>query len=406
MKNQYRLRYSPIQWVEQMAADPQKPWISAFGTNSPNQTLIASCLSALTRELYDDLKRLPVEQRRSWAEYIAGHQSSADGMFYDPFFSEEDLVQKQRGVQYLQWQFAFFSLAALNALDAQPSHPLHFLDEFVQLQPVERWLAGQDWSDPWMVSNRIMFIVSFLIHEWECGRKPEYEEVVRRVFDWLDVNQNPATGFWDLGGGASAHNLMAGAFHFYFFYFYLGRKVNFPQEIIDNTLALQHTDGLYSPRGGGGACLDLDAIDILVKFSLLVDYRAADIKSSLTRSFETILQNQNHDGGFCEAHRTPVWQKSRKRKLIEFFGVDRLLNRPWQGGPIEHQMFSGWLKMRHRVDESELWSAWFRPLSLALISDRYPGEFIDDIPWRFHQSAALGWHDRHKLEALRRRFYA
>lgn len=388
-----------------MSSDPKTPWINAYGTNSPHQTLVASCMSVLTRELYDDLRRLTPEQRQSWAQYISNYQSADDGMFYDPLFVEDDLMQKQRGVQYLQWQFAFFSLAALNALHAEPPHRLVFLDRFVNAQPIETWLVELDWSDPWMVSNRIMFVVSFLIHEWECGHAPEYQEIIERIFNWLDANQNPTTGFWDLGGEASLHNQMAGAFHFYFFYFYLGREVRYPESIIDNTLALQHADGLYSPRGGGGACLDLDAVDILVKFSLLVDHRAADVKASLTRSFEGILKNQNSDGGFCEAHRPPVWQKSRKRKLLELFGIDRLLDRPWQGGPVEHQMFSGWLKMRHRIDESEMWSAWFRPLALALISNRYPGEFIDNIPWRFHQSAALGWHDRVKMEALRNQYY-
>jgi hypothetical protein len=40
---------------------------------------------------------------------------------------------------------------------------------------------------------------------------------------------------------------------------------------------------VYDPRGGGGACLDLDAADILVKLSLLTDYRE-DIKASLQRT--------------------------------------------------------------------------------------------------------------------------
>jgi hypothetical protein len=139
---------------------------------------------------------------------------------------------------------------------------------------------------------------------------------------------------------------------------------------------------------------------------MLIDHRKDEVKSALERSFLALLSNQNSDGGFCEAKRPPLWKKSRKRKVLELFGIDRLINRPWQGRPVEYQNYSGWVKMRYRVEESNLWAAWFRPLAMGLISMRYPGEFIDDIAWRFHTSPTLGWHDPAKLAAIRKMFYA
>jgi len=65
------------------------------------------------------------------------------------------------------------------------------------------------------------------------------------MFRWLDDHQNPVTGYWDLGRGSSALNAMAGAFHFYFLYFLTGRRVQYPERIIESTLALQHPDGLF-----------------------------------------------------------------------------------------------------------------------------------------------------------------
>lgn len=402
----YSLAYPAGAWLDQAVIAPDKPWLNRYVASAPVPTLLASCFSVMTREMYGALKSLPAATRQDWADYINAMQSADSGLFVDPIFSKEDLSGKVHGVDYLLWQFTFFSAAALHSLGAKPKRPFCFLEDFFIKNPsIEDWLAGLNWADPWLVSNEIMFLASFLIQETERDQNERYREIIRRIFDWLDENQSSETGFWDLGQGASPHYTMAGAFHFYFLYFYLDRPVNFIEKIIDSTLAVQHPDGLYGPAGGGGACLDLDAVDILVKFSLLTDYRAGDVKSSLKRSFEALMKNQNSDGGFCEAKRPPLWKKSRKRKLMELFGVDRLLNRPWQGRPVEYQNYSGWTRMRQRIDESDLWSAWFRPLALGLISVRYPGEFIDDILWQFPTSPMLGWHDQEKLALLRKKYY-
>ena len=47
------------------------------------------------------------------------------------------------------------------------------------------------------------------------------------------------------------------------FYKYFNRKINFPNKIFQNVFILQMKDGLFHPFGGGGACEDLDAIDVV-----------------------------------------------------------------------------------------------------------------------------------------------
>lgn len=398
------LRYVPLPWLSSTMGGASQPWACRMAASSPHCTLLASCFAVLARELFDGLGSLSYSEQQGWAQFIAQHQNSETGLFLDPLLQQDDLPESSHNWQYVTWQFTFFGLAALDALGAQPLYLLTFLQTFLDSNDVVCWLATRDWTDPWLESNSIMFLASFLIQEWERTGNPIYEKATCAIFDWLDDHQNPETGYWDLGQGASLLDAMAGAFHFYFLYFYLGRPVNYAERIIDSTLALQQPDGLFDPRGGGGACIDLDAIDILVKFSMLTDYRATDIKAALTRAFEAILRNQNPDGGFCEAKR-PSCRKSLKRRVAELVALDRLLNRPWQGRPVEYVCYSGWDKMRYRVDESDLWSTWFRPLALALISTRYPGEFIDDINWRFRRTPTLGWHDIEKLQAIKAQYH-
>ena len=134
------------------------------------------------------------------------------------------------------------------------------------------------------------------------------------IFSYLDSTQDPETGYWGTNQGASLFNGMAGAFHFYFFYVYCNRHIQYVEKIIDSTLALQHHDGLFSPAGGGGHCEDLDAIDILVKFSQLSSYRESEVDISLNKAIYALLENKNSDSGFCYAklyrYSLSDWKKS------------------------------------------------------------------------------------------------
>lgn len=402
---QYSLYYDPVQWLDTMIHNDGQFGPHRISSSSPHNTLLSSCFAVLARETIGALNLFSSSQLQEWSQYIAKHQSSESGLFLDPLLDRNDLSKRGHNWQYITWQFTFFSLAALDALEAQANYPLSFVEIFLDSNKIEHWLANRDWSDPWLESNNIMFLISFLIQEWERTGNLTYSKAAHTILDWLDEYQNPKTGYWDLNRGASLLNAMAGAFHLYFFYFYLGRPVNYPERIIDSTLALQEPDGLFDQRGGGRACLDMDAIDILVKFSLLTEHRVTEIKEALRHAFEAILMNQNPDGGFCEAKRPPLWQKSLKRRVAESVGLDRLLNRSWRGRPIEHKHYSSWDKMRYWVDESDLWSTWSRVYTLALISSRYPDEFIDDINWQFRSSPTLGWHNESQLEFLGEQLY-
>jgi hypothetical protein len=260
---------------------------------------------------------------------------------------------------------------------------------------VKRLESGA-WSEPWGESNRVMFLTEFLLQEHEI-------DLAHVVLDWLDAHQDADTGFWGTREGADLLSGMAAGFHFYFFYFALDRPVHYPTAIIDHTLAVQQADGLYTRGGGGGACADLDAVDTLVKFSLLTDYRAEDIKLSLARSFAAIVANQRPTGAFCEALR-PVPPKSLKRTIGEALLLDRLIHKPYEPY-VERMRYAGWSKMEYTCEEGDLWSTWFRPLALALISTRYPGEFIDDIAWTFRRKPGLGWHDPIGLRAIKEKYY-
>jgi len=353
---------------------------------------MSSCFAILAAELLGDWS-LGDEAFAKAGDRIAAAQRD-DGLWHDPVLLPSDL-QGKHTFEHITLQTSYFALNALDALGRRPMHPLRFLGRFMNAAASIDWLRAWDFSQFWYASNEIMWLLSFL--EYESGQgNSQADVVIEALLDKLDEMQDPRTGFWGTDCGATLFNGMAGAFHVYYFYFSRARRVNHVARIIDSTLSLQHADGLFSESGGGGACHDLDAIDILVKFSTVTDYRADDVSGALRRAYRALWKAQNADGGFCEC----VWRpyRSWKRRIGEVFGLDKLLNRPIQEQPGRFR-YGGWTKMECRTNESNVWGMWFRPLALALISVRYPGRYLDGKPWSFRRLPGLGWHDFEKVAA-------
>lgn len=386
---------SVMDWVNKLAGS--NPIVFPIAHSCSNRTLPATDFAIFTNELLGTLHSVPKLRREQWQQYLLSCQDPHSGIFRDPNLQPGDLTSAFHNWDYVVWQMTFFTTSALDALDAFPAYPLRFLEPYRSRTAITAWLEQLDWSNPWLESNRVMFLSSFLIQAGETS-------LANTIFDWLDNAQDQESGYWGMKQGASRFDAMAGAFHFYFLYFYLGRPVRYADQIIDNTLLLQQPDGLYHPAGGGGACHDLDAIDILVKFSMLTDYRAQDIKASLRQSYAALRANQRHSGAFCEAVRKPP-SKSAKRRIAERTGLDRLLRKPYTE-PYEIIRYAGWTKMEYSEDEGDLWSTWFRLLALALISSRYPGEFSEGATWFFRRGPFLGWHNTQQMWVIRNRLYS
>ncbi len=382
------LKKRTLDWVQGLEAGNGS--VFPIVASSPFRTLEATCFGIFVYELFGALDSVPEERRGEWREFILACQDAQTGIFYDPLLRHAD-VAAPYDWEYVTWQMTFFALGALDALGAKPRYRTTFRDLLKTPSAVGERLDGGNWTEPWGESNRVMFLLTFLLNEGAV-------DLAHCVLNWLDAHQDPETGFWGTQHGATLREGMAAAFHFYSYYFYLDRPVHHAQAIIDHTLQLQEPDGLYTAGGGGGACADLDAVDTLVKFSLLTDYRAEDIKASLSRSYSAILANQRPSGAFCEAVRPPT-PKSVKRRVGEALLLDKLFRKPYR--PYVAEVCRGWEKTRYLCNEGDLWSTWFRPLALALVSTRYPGEFIDDISWAFRRAPGLGWHDSAHLRKIR-----
>jgi hypothetical protein len=285
-------------------------------------------------------------------------------------------------------QATYFGIHALNALGRAPRLPVALVSRFRDKGYLRGWLDGGPWHNPWMHSNTIMFALCFLqaaAHHWGAR---DAIECLDEVLGYLNERQHGQTGLWQPDDGIDQENAVYAAYHFFPFFFWRGCRPQYVEAIIDSTLGIQKADGLFAPGGGGGACEDLDAVHTLVMMSHISNHRADDVRSALERCFEALLRVRQSDGGFLN-YPDANPPESLKRRVAEATGLAVLLGRPARR---RLWCYSGWRVLSCPVNESDMWSAWFRPLSLKLIADRYPERFSAAEIGRYRGLPGLGWH--------------
>ncbi|MGQ9918938.1 MAG: glycosyltransferase [Bryobacteraceae bacterium] len=238
------------------------------------------------------------------------------------------------------------------------------MDSFRHREALIEWLAGLDWSNPWRESNRIMHLLSAFLFALLWDGKPWAAERYHDVLDWLDQRQDPRTGLWGTDCGATTLNAAAGAYHFVPFYRYARRPVRCWPKIVDACLELQNDDGLFASAAGGGACEDLDAIDLLCTSVRSTGRLTPEIQKALTRAFWAIWNMQREEGGF------PYSDVKGK----------------------ESYLYSSWPAMAARQGGSDVWATWARLCSLHTIRALLTDDLPDIGRWTFRRLPALGFH--------------
>jgi len=398
------VRENILNWLETLRVKE-----ATYGTykmsKSTDATLFSSCFAVFLRKLYGDLDTIPSDELVEWTTFIQNCQDEETGLFVDPILKKEGKFEKKlgtnQGLGYTTWQSTAFCLSALNALNAEKIYPLWFLDAWKNAEKVELWLDSLNWKkNTWCNGNLAMFLGIALIHDMESTNSLKTRECVDHFFKWHDKNQDPKTGFWGTNFGTPIDHGLFGAMHQYLLYYYLNRKINYMEKIIDNTLVLQQADGLFSTQGGGDGCMDLDAIDTLVNMHLLIDHKRPRIERAMKRAFISTLDLQGDDGGF-------LWTKRYKFGIRNWcnLGASAFRHRNlnyWSNscrdaviGQLiyynKSRISRGWTSNPIPTGESDLFSTWFRSLNLALISQILPRCCYSEFNWGFLEAPGLGF---------------
>ncbi len=312
-----------------------------------NVTLLSTCFAVQSLYLID---KVHIVDTAKISEAII-QQQRYDGLFVDKNFSSEQLSGLQ-SIEYIEWQFTFFSLIALDMLGISSKTGLHFLEPFQEYKYLEQWLDTRNWTDFWYCSNEIMFLLYFLIKSRNDG-DDTVDISINRIIEYLNARQDEKTGYWGEKVQLNPLNGMFGAAHIYLFYHYLGKKIQYPDQIVLSTLALQLDDGLYGPAGGG-ACEDYDGVEILIRLLNRCPELKPNIEKSLLHTLKTLIGGIDRTGGFSYRLKKNAVPSVLKRIINQTLGRTKY-------------RYSGWNLMECDKYSPDIWGTYFRLMTVAHI---------------------------------------
>ena len=365
--------------------------------NFNQTTLMSSAFSIITLELINSLGKLETSKEQN---YFLKYQDEKTGFFVDPNLNLEYKKIEDIEFNYIHYQTTAFSLSALDALKMKPKYNFTFMNSFRGKEKISKFFEKINWRNPWHESNKIMFLLQFFSYEYIVMKKKDSLVDIHTIIDCLDSAQDSKTGLWGTQFKASSFASMAAAYHFLIFYKYFNRKINFSEKISSSVFQLQMRDGLFHPFGGGGACEDLDAIDVIYKISSDV---STESEESLERAYRALLQNYDKNGGFSWAKR-PTFPFLVGLKYfnpsLELFNIGMIkwiIKNNYIGSLIPYfkekkiYEYSNWNLMKYNINLSDSWSTWFRLLSIATIERLLPDLKKHDIDYKFRRLPSIGW---------------
>lgn len=296
--------------------------------------------------------------------YIHRHQDPETGLFVGPelqgYEPPEDSVFDR---EHLCLHLTCAALPALLHFGQKPQHPCRRAHDFCDVDYLDDWLNRRDWRNAWLEGNNLLYIGQLLVYLRDQEANPHAQAALDHWFAWLDQQADPMTGLWGTDGACSPFVAMCGGYHQLLVYYHEQHANPSPNRLINTTLGLQKRDGGFNPHGGGGACEDVDAVDILVNMTKRHGHRRPEVYAALRRVVRHLVKLQNPDGGF------PYHAKFEHNHM---------------GTP---GTFAPW-------GASTAFATWFRVHTLALSQQVLQDEpLLGPRAMSFTQHLSMGWHD-------------
>ena len=247
---------------------PGKPlgWYYDRPDKTQAPSLYASCdVAHLRTVMGEDLRTtLTTVQRQAWIEHIHS-------------FAQPDGTSGPARINHSAHHANGMVIGALGVLGGKQKFPVQLYGEFDTVEKVGPWLEQVDWRKQWAGSH--LFWGG--MHCFSMSRRCT-DPWRKAVFEWLDANLDPQTGWWRKGvAHAGPYEPLGGGAHIWPIYQHHGRRFPYPERVIDSILALQKPDGSWL---GFGNYMELDALYGLAYMrSLAPQYRRAEILEAARR---------------------------------------------------------------------------------------------------------------------------
>jgi hypothetical protein len=350
-------------------------------------TSYARCFALFGLHLLQDRDKLG-NGADLWAAAI---RADLDRVRYERIAAGADLPFDKAYLQLLT--FSLSALAILNHLDSDPlaDHVLHLLSiDIGSYLGRAGALCGIAQS-----GNLAMFIAILLIH----ARDYLGMNTGTQLEQWVELHLKAMNkfGFWGQDCKGMKYLYFQNGYHQYEIFDYLGVDNPMYSIAAENVARLSDFQGHFAPNPGGGGCYDYDAVFILTGSKKI----AEQYRSLLIKTAQSILSEQNIDGGFSESHYIRPRSLKNLSMFIKFLvtGYRKGLGAQMESVrnfislmlPKNNTITTHWSVYSRKWNESDLWDSWFRMLTLARIECALGDKETSN--WGFINYPGIGYHN-------------
>lgn len=363
-----KVRDETLDHIESMRITGKPFGSYRYSETATQPTLYSSTYAAMTRHLYHDLDLLSKSQKGQWVDLLQSHQDD-DGLFRDPVIFGSGWYKNDPlwcGRPHLTCHV----VTALRCLGVVANKPLRWLEPFLDLSVLDRWLEERDWGKQvaW-TGNEVLNVGTLLQYARDFQNNKRCDEAVKLIRRWMTDRCDSKTGLWgvdalDLEKPTDRSQAVQAAYHFWLLWFYDEVPIPYAEKALSEVLKTQN------PQGGFGwgvhnkvkiynssACEDIDSIDPLARLFDSTEplgsneTNRAKIHGVLSRAVPWVLANQTNHGSFSFMRNRPF-----------SYGNPQLAAQAGAGG---------------------MFPTWFRTLTLAYLGKAIPNSDMGRFDWQF-----------------------
>tara|TARA_B100001059_G_scaffold236750_2_gene289743 strand:- start:8914 stop:10077 length:1164 start_codon:yes stop_codon:yes gene_type:complete len=336
-------------------------------------------------------KEIIIKFKKIWSDLLISNLNN--------FYSIKKKTSKDLSTDKSFLQLFCFTLSALSILDEiknfKPDYLCKIFDNNIDHNNklvLEGSLIGKPGT-----GNLAMF---YAIIYYFLGKNFNYNTSIL-LKKWLNLHQQNLNNYLVLGKeNKISYFYFQNSYHQYEIFNYFDiNSINY-NFLAEKIISFMDSDGHYAPYIGGGACYDYDAIFLLTLASNEFIFKNS---KNLNKTLNSILSNQNKDGGFFESNKIrPINHKyfyyfikniinnksnSRYEILRQFITLTR---------PKYNKINAHWDNYKRKWNESNLWDSWFRMMTIARIDIALDKNKFNN--WGFIDFPGIGYHELFKAK--------
>ena len=297
--------------------------------------IYSSCYYIMSCSLLDF--KISKDRCNEIMEFIYKRQDR-DGLFYDENLINYAYIKEDGwGARHLMPHL----IILYERLNRKPLYNFEYLSAYHKYENMMNLINSLNWNNAWSASNFVMNIGVMLQYERDFMNVSDANDGIKAIQEWLLENIRTDSGMWykgNINSKVSKYEMIRGAYHLYPILFYDDIDIPYKEKAIDIILSLQNKYGGFDFRINSSACEDIDAIEPLIRLSILTNgYRKEEVRKALEKALVWCVHNQMEDGGF-------VFRKGEKFNY-------------------------GHENMASGINESNMFATWFRTLCVCYIYD-------------------------------------